>query len=81
MKEVISDYTVSAILDLYRNIIRSSFDETLMSLEGFFKASGNKVYNGVFYDSLYDEDKQQKLTVIIKEEHRKNTSVRSILPF
>lgn len=64
-----SDFTVESMLGIYNNSISTSFDQQLINLEGFYQAN-SKDYNGSFYDTLYDENKQDKLTILLNGNQR-----------
>lgn len=71
MKTLSSEYTVESIIHLYKDSIHTNFDEKIVTLEGFYNGSGKQLYNGVYYDRIYDTDKLHNLTIIIKEQQRK----------
>ncbi len=71
MTTLSSEYTVESIIHLYRDSIRTNFDEKIVTLEGFYHGSGKQSYNGVYYDRIYDADKLHNLTIIIKDQQRK----------
>lgn len=70
MTVLTSEFTVEPILHLYRDNIRTSFDEKIVKLEGFYEKSGIQLYRTVYYDKIYDEDKNHNITIAIKENQR-----------
>ncbi len=63
-------FTVDSITEICRNTITTPFDEKIISLEGFYSGGQNKKYGNVYYDTLHDENKQSKLTLVVPEKTR-----------
>ncbi|CAL2093112.1 putative Exonuclease VII large subunit [Tenacibaculum sp. 190524A02b] len=61
-----SEHTVESVIHLYKNNIRTSFDEKIVTLEGFYLRENKPQYRHGYYDKLCNEQKTHSITIIIK---------------
>jgi hypothetical protein len=65
-----STYTVDAMLEIYKEQLKSPFDESMITLEGFYLAGKGVKYGKVYYDFIQDQNKTVKMTMVVPERVR-----------
>jgi exodeoxyribonuclease VII large subunit len=63
-------FTVDSLTEICRNTLTTPFDEKIIGLEGFYSPGQNKKYGNVYYDTLHDENKLSKFTLVVPEKIR-----------
>lgn len=66
-------YKPSEIIGIFNSILaKQSVNAQVVFLRGVFLASGRQSYNGYFYDTLRDEDRQEEITMYVTQQQREN---------
>ena len=66
-------YKPSEIIGIFNSILaKQSVNAQVVYLRGVYLASGKQSYNGYFYDTLRDEDRQEEITMYITYQQREN---------
>ena len=66
-------YKPSEIIGIFNSILaKQSVNAQVVYLRGVYLASGRQSYNGYFYDTLRDEDRQEEITVYVTQQQREN---------
>ena len=60
-------YTPSAIVNCYSNALKVDLETMIVTLQGIYKPDPqNKVYNGLYYDRLVEQDNSFSITIKVK---------------
>ena len=63
----------SEIIGIFNSILaKQSVNAQVVYLRGVYLASGRQSYNGYFYDTLRDEDRQEEITMYVTQQQREN---------
>ena len=66
-------YKPSEIIGIFNSILaKQSVNAQVVYLRGVYLASGRQSYNGYFYDTLRDEDRQEEITMYVTQQQREN---------
>lgn len=66
-------YKPSEIIGIFNSILaKQSVNAQVVYLRGVYLASGRQSYNGFFYDTLRDEDRQEEITMYVTQQQREN---------
>ena len=66
-------YKPSEIIGIFNSILaKQSVNAQVVFLRGVYLASGRQSYNGYFYDTLRDEDRQEEITMYVTQQQREN---------
>lgn len=66
-------YKPSEIIGIFNSILaKQSVNAQVVYLRGVYLASGRQSYNGYFYDTLWDEDRQEEITMYVTQQQREN---------
>lgn len=66
-------YRPSEIIGIFNSILaKQSVNAQVVYLRGVYLASGRQSYNGFFYDTLRDEDRQEEITMYVTQQQREN---------
>ena len=66
-------YRPSEIIGIFNSILaKQSVNAQVVYLRGVYLASGRQSYNGYFYDTLRDEDRQEEITMYVTQQQREN---------
>lgn len=66
-------YKPSEIIGIFNSILtKQSVNARVVYLRGVYLASGRQSYNGYFYDTLRDEDRQEEITMYVTQQQREN---------
>ncbi len=66
-------YKPSEIIGIFNSILaKQSVNAQVVYLRGVYLASGRQSYNGYFYDTLRDEDRQEEITIYVTQQQREN---------
>jgi exodeoxyribonuclease VII large subunit len=74
-------FTVDSLTEICRNTLTTPFDEKIIGLEGFYSPGQNKKYGNVYYDTLHDENKLSKFTLVVPEKIRERLSPKQYYVF
>ena len=66
-------YKPSEIIGIFNSILaKQSVNAQVVYLRGVYLASGRQSYNGYFYVTLRDEDRQEEITMYVTQQQREN---------
>ena len=66
-------YKPSEIIGIFNSILaKQSVNAQVVYLRGVYLASGRQSYNGFYYDTLRDEDRQEEITMYVTQQQREN---------
>ena len=66
-------YKPSEIIGIFNSILaKQSVNAQVVYLRGVYLASGRQSYNGYFYDTLRDGDRQEEITMYVTQQQREN---------
>lgn len=66
-------YKPSEIIGIFNSILaKQSVNAQVVYLRGVYLASGRLSYNGFYYDTLRDEDRQEEITMFVTQQQREN---------
>lgn len=66
-------YKPSEIIGIFNSILaKQSVNAQVVYFRGVYLASGRQSYNGYFYDTLRDEDRQEEITMYVTQQQREN---------
>lgn len=66
-------YKPSEIIGIFNSILaKQSVNAQVVYLRGVYLASGRQSYNGFYYDTLRDEDRQEEITMYVTHQQREN---------
>ena len=66
-------YKPSEKIGIFNSILaKQSVNAQVVYLRGVYLASGRQSYNGYFYDTLRDEDRQEEITMYVTQQQREN---------
>ena len=61
------------MIGIFNSILaKQSVNAQVVYLRGVYLASGRQSYNGYFYDTLRDEDRQEEITMYVTQQQREN---------
>lgn len=61
-------YKPSEIIGIFNSILaKQSVNAQVVYLRGVYLASGRLSYNGFYYDTLRDEDRQEEITMFVTQ--------------